>query len=109
MGDCVSAMFGKGFMQELLELLKDGHSRTTVMLASELHTTPEDISRKLEYMEHMGIIRRVSLTFACGGCTGCTEGAKGGESACGGCIPGESMLNMGEMWEINLPEGRDGS
>ena len=34
-------------MNELLNLLKDGHARTTLMLAQELHTTPADIRRKL--------------------------------------------------------------
>ncbi len=89
-------------MQELLNLLKDGHARTTHMLASELHTTPDDIRRKLEYMEHMGVIRRISLTSAsCGGsCQGCSSDSKNGKSACSGCIPGAELLNMGEMWEV---------
>ena len=39
-------------MNELLNLLKDGHARTTLMLASELHTTPADIRRKLEFLEN---------------------------------------------------------
>lgn len=96
-------------MQKLLDLLKDGHARTTLMLASELHTTPADIRRKLEYMENMGIIKRVSLTSAsygggsCGGCTGCSpdgKNGKDGKSNCASCIPGAEMLNMGEMWEV---------
>ena len=45
-------------MNELLNLLKDGHARTTLMLASELHTTPADIRRKLEFLENAGIIKR---------------------------------------------------
>ena len=44
-------------MNELLNLLKDGHARTTLMLASELHTTPADIRRKLEFLENAGIIK----------------------------------------------------
>ena len=111
-------------MNKLLDLLKDGHARTTVMLALELHTTPADIRRKLEYMENMGIIRRVSLTTAscgegsCSGCAGCGPNAgagintaggpntvcgsndKRGKSGCAGCIPGAELMNMGEMWEV---------
>lgn len=103
-------------MQELLGLLKDGHARTVLMLASELHTTPEDIRRKLEYMEHMGIIRRISLTAAscgdskgssCGSCTGCSTGSKKKKNSCAGCIPGAELLNMGEMWEVVKQEKQE--
>lgn len=93
-------------MQKLLDLLKDGHARTTLMLASELNTTPADIRRKLEYMEHMGIIKKVSLSAAecgsgsCGSCTGCSTDGRNGKSSCASCIPGAEMLNMGEMWEV---------
>lgn len=90
-------------MQKLLNLLKDGHARTTTMLAAELNTTPSDIRRKLEYMENMGIIRRVSLNAAsCGSvsCSGCSSDQKGGKSGCAGCIPNVEILNMGEMWEV---------
>ena len=93
-------------MDRLLNLLKDGHARTTVMLAAELNTTPADIRRKLEFMENMGIIKRVSMTAAscgggsCGGCTGCSAEGKKGKSSCASCIPGAEMLNMGEMWEV---------
>ena len=48
-------------MNELLNLLKDGHARTTLMLASELHTTQADIRRKLEFLENAGIIKRISF------------------------------------------------
>lgn len=111
-------------MNELLNLLKDGHARTTLMLASELHTTPADIRRKLEFLENAGIIKRISFTAvscgggSCSGCTGCNPNAgteiitaggpnmaggsndKTGKSGCAGCIPGAELLNMGEMWEV---------
>lgn len=93
-------------MQKLLDLLKDGHARTTVMLACELHTTPEDIRRKLEYMERAGIIRRVSCAAAscggekCGSRAGCRGGGKKGNGSCAGCMPEAALLNMGEMWEV---------
>ena len=61
-------------MNELLELLKDGNSRTVDILAAELGTTPDDISRQLEYLERIGVIRKVSFSQqkTCGGsCSGC--------------------------------------
>lgn len=90
-------------MEELLVLLKDGHARTTIQLASELHTTPEDIRRKLEYLEMIGTIKRVIQNPAsCGGCTGChgCDGSESGHKGCLGCMPGGELLNMGEMWEV---------
>ncbi len=86
-------------MERLLSLLKDGHARTTDMLASELQTSPADIKRKLEYLERMHVIRRLSLapSASCGeGCKGC----EGGHSSCKGCLPDAGLLNMGEMWEV---------
>ena len=90
-------------MNELLNLLKDGHARTTLMLASELHTTP--------FLENAGIIKRISFTASCGGgsCSSCTGGSpnaendpdgRKGKSGCSGCIPGAELMNMGEMWEV---------
>lgn len=82
-------------MQKLLELLKDGHSRTIEMLAAELHTSAADISRQLEYLEHIGKIRRiVTKPKACTGCSGC-EGGTGCH-----CMPDGALDNMGEIWEI---------
>ncbi|MBQ3923080.1 MAG: DeoR family transcriptional regulator, partial [Spirochaetales bacterium] len=46
-------------MQELLDLLKDGRTRTVEMLAEELNTTVEDVRRKLEYLENVGILTNV--------------------------------------------------
>jgi len=90
-------------MEKLLELLKDGHARTVSMLAEELNTTSEDIRRKLEFMENMGIIRKIEMTSTscAGGCGSC-----GGCSGCGGSMDhahqgGDSdIMNMGEMWEV---------
>lgn len=84
-------------MKRLLELLKDGNSRTIEQLAAELDTTPADISRQLEYLERIGMIRRVSFSAqkSCGGsCTGCDP------AHCKGCMPTDAAMNMGEMWEV---------
>jgi len=84
-------------MQKLLELLKDGRSRTIEMLAAELNTSSDDIRRQIEYLEQIGAIRRIMFPSGkgCSGCTGC-EGGTG----CKGCMPADAESNMGEMWEI---------
>lgn len=89
-------------MGRLLELLKDGNSRTTEILAKELGTTTEDVSRKMEYLERIGVIKRVVQPFenkGCGACSSCS-GCEGGAAACKGCIPQNAAVNMGELWEV---------
>ena len=93
-------------MQRLLGLLTDGNSRTIEQLAGELGTTVSDISRRLEYLEHMGVIRKVSFlqTAKCGGsCGGCKSGECA--AACKGCIPGNAQMNMGDIWEVVQGKG----
>lgn len=89
-------------MDELLKLLEDGHARTTLQLAMELKTSSEDVRRKLEYMEMIGVIRRISMTASsCSGCSGCNgEGHGAGKGGCSGCMPSGELLNMGDMWEV---------
>lgn len=90
-------------MQNLLELLKDGKSRTTEMMAVELGTTVEDVKRRMEYLENMSVIRKVPFTSAqkCNGnCTGCKECDGHGRSACKGCMPENAERNMGNLWEV---------
>lgn len=84
-------------MRELLGLLNDGNSRTIEQLAAELHTSPEDIGRQLEYLENIGMIRRVSVTEkkSCGGKCGRCNGAE-----CRGCMPQNASANMGNVWEV---------
>ena len=91
-------------MEELLELLKDGHARTTLQLALQLHTSSEDIARKLEYLEMIGQIKRITMATAscgsCGGCHGCDGEAGKEHKSCTSCMPTKELLNMGEMWEV---------
>ncbi len=86
-------------MEKLLELLKDGHARTLEMLASELDTSIDDIRRKIEYLEQMGIIKK-SLNPSCGAgkCSECA--LHSGSAPCKGCLPDGGFKNMGDMWEI---------
>ncbi len=89
-------------MNELLALLKDGKSRTPEMLAQELHTTVENVSRDIDFLERAGLIRRISfsdphnLSPSCNGCSGCGTGKKN----CAGCMPDGGFQNMGCMWEV---------
>ncbi|MBQ4496890.1 MAG: Lrp/AsnC family transcriptional regulator, partial [Spirochaetaceae bacterium] len=50
-------------MEKLLQLLKDGRTRSTEMIAAELGTSTEDVLRKIEFLERSGIIRRVATSF----------------------------------------------
>ncbi len=92
-------------MEELLNLLRDGHSRSIEMLAEELNTNTDDINRRIEFLERAGIIRRVmniknDCSQGCnsGHCPGCK--AHSGSTPCKGCLPEGGFKNMGEMWEL---------
>ena len=61
----------------------------------------DDIKRKLEYLEMIGAIKRVSV-FSCDGshCTECAVHSHSGKDPCKGCLPDGGFKNMGEMWEV---------
>ncbi len=85
-------------MEELIKLLRDGRARTIPMLAAELKTSEADVLRQIEYLEHMGMIRRViGDHVSCNGCTGCSPGNK---RTCSSCMPEGGFKNMGQMWEV---------
>ena len=84
-------------MEKLLELLKDGRSRTLEMLADELDTDTADVSRMLSYLENIGAIRKVSLSSS--NCH-CGSGSKCSAAECKGCMPQNAAQNMGDMWEV---------
>ena len=82
-------------MDELLRLLKDGNTRTIEQLAAELQTSDADIRRQLEFLEHIGAVRKnFAQESGCGSCGSCSGGA------CKGCMPKNAKQNMGEMWEV---------
>ncbi|MCR5410177.1 MAG: DeoR family transcriptional regulator [Lachnospiraceae bacterium] len=89
-------------MEELIELLKDGKSRTLEMLASDMHTSTDVIRRDLDYLERTGVIKRVrffdscSAGHSCEGCSGCGTGGR----SCASCMPEGGFRNMGVMWEV---------
>lgn len=77
-------------MRDLIELLSDGHARTEKLLAIELNTTVEDVKRQLEFLEHIGIIRKIDMSCCSMSCSG----------DCGKCAPKDGFKNMGSMYEI---------
>ncbi len=86
-------------MEELLNLLTDGRSRTIEMLAAELHTSTDDILRKIDFLERSKIIRRVVTSYS-KKCAGCTHGGNCSSQACAACMPKGGFKNMGVMWEV---------
>lgn len=84
-------------MQELLELLKDGRSRSVKMIAAELGKPVEIVERDIEFLEKTGVIRRIDFSV-CGSCNGCSSGEE--KKTCPGCMPEGGFKNMGSMWEI---------
>ncbi|MCR5581055.1 MAG: hypothetical protein K6F66_05650 [Pseudobutyrivibrio sp.] len=87
-------------MEELLDLLKDGHARTKEMLALELGTSIEDIERKLEFLENIGTIKRIDFQMSGCNCDSCESCTDEGNHTCPGCLPEGGFKNMGIMWEV---------
>ncbi len=93
-------------MNNLIGLLGDGHARTIRMLADELDTSESDILRQIEYLEHIGVIKKVigdgvaatNCTHDCSTCSGCPSGGNG--KMCKSCLPEGGFKNMGQMWEL---------
>ncbi|MCR5511632.1 MAG: Lrp/AsnC family transcriptional regulator [Lachnospiraceae bacterium] len=90
-------------MQKLLELLKDGNSRTVEMLSRDLNTTVEDVRRRMEYLEKIGAIRKIPFMTGndTNGSCSCCKGCDGGNNTvCKGCMPKGVVYNMGNLWEV---------
>ena len=89
-------------MQELIELLKDGRSRSISMIASELGKTSEQVTRDIEFLERTGVIKRIEFSMCGVSCSGCNTAGEG--KTCPGCMPEGGFKNMGVMWEIADPK-----
>ncbi len=95
-------------MRELIELLRDGHARTTKLLAIELKTSEEDVKRQIEYLTNIGVIKKVDMSCGCGGncgtsggCGSCSGSSGSGScNSCSSCLPDGGFKNMGEMYEV---------
>lgn len=92
-------------MQALLIKIKNGEGRSTAMLAEEMNTTVEDVTRTLEYLERIGVLRKTELgKFECNGscssCSGCSGSSGKDKGPCKGCIPEKGFEHMGVIWEV---------
>jgi len=96
-------------MRKLIELLRDGHARTTKLLAIELKTSEEDVKRQIEYLTNIGVIKKVDMSCGCGGSCGSSGGScgscagssgSGSCNSCSSCLPDGGFKNMGEMYEV---------
>ena len=92
-------------MQVLLGKIKNGEGRSVAMLAEEMNTTVEDVTRTLEYLERIGVLRKTELgKFECNGscssCSGCSGKAGNNKGPCKGCIPEQGFQHMGVIWEV---------
>ena len=67
------------------------------MIATELNKSVDQIERDIEFLERMGVIRRIEFSM-CGSCSGCSSWE--GPKTCPGCTPEGGFKNMGVMWEI---------
>lgn len=80
-------------LTQLLTLLDEGHAFSQIELAERLHTGEESIRAQMEYLERMGLLRRV---YSSSGCEGC-----GGKCDSGTC--GHSAPHAPVMWEKVSP------
>ena len=93
-------------MQVLLGKIKNGEGRSVAMLAEEMNTTVEDVTRTLEYLERIGVLRKTELgKFECNGrcssCSGCSGKSGNNKGPCKGSIPDQGFEHMGVIWEMS--------
>ena len=60
-------------MDQLLRLLDEGRALSQRELADELHVSVETLGAQIEYLERLGMLRRVGSNCECGGCKGCSS------------------------------------
>lgn len=66
-------------MKALLELMQDGQAWSIEELACRLNTTPDDIKRQMEFLEHAGFLHRTASCSpqSCQGCSSHCSGTMG--------------------------------
>lgn len=57
-------------LSELLALLDQGRAFSQLELAESLGTSQEAVKAQMEYLERLGLLRRVVSSSGCGGCSG---------------------------------------
>lgn len=61
-------------MNEILEMLSSGETRTIETIAAQLKLEPEMVKAQIEYLEQMGYLKPVQLDGDCGGsCSSCNK------------------------------------
>jgi DNA-binding Lrp family transcriptional regulator len=63
-------------LRELLALLREGKTLSQYDLAERLHTTPQAIAARLDFLHRAGYLRKVCAVKNCGRqCAGCPIGS----------------------------------
>jgi len=66
-------------VEKLLSLLDAGRALSQSDLAEALGVSAGMVSAQIEYLERLGLLRRVGYDCACGGgCSGCGSGCQSG-------------------------------
>jgi len=61
-------------MEKLLNMLNEGRALSQNELADELGISAETLAAQIDYMERLGILRRIESACGCsGGCGGCSS------------------------------------
>lgn len=76
-------------MTQLLDLLDEGHAFSLTELAQRLQTNEDTVKAQMEYLERLGLLRKVNAEFGCKDCSG--------GCGCGSC--GEKAPRGPAMWE----------
>ena len=75
-------------LTQLLALLDEGHAFSLGELAQRLEVGEDLVKAQMEYLERLGMLRRINLG---GGCKGCPGHCGGGCSRCETMPPGLAM------------------
>jgi DNA-binding Lrp family transcriptional regulator len=74
-------------MRELLALLSEGKTLSRENIAERLHTTPEAIAARLDFLHHAGYLRKICAVNDCG-------------KQCAACpIANTALGNPPALWE----------
>jgi DNA-binding Lrp family transcriptional regulator len=73
-------------MRELLALLSEGETLSCENIAERLHTTPEAIAARLDFLHHAGYLRKICVVNDCG-------------KKCAGCSLSGAPQNGAVLWE----------
>ncbi|MDL2288549.1 hypothetical protein LJC32_04120 [Oscillospiraceae bacterium OttesenSCG-928-F05] len=78
-------------LMKLLTLLDEGCAFSQIELAERLGTGEDSVKAQMEYLERVGMLRRIDSGSGCESCGGSCG------NSCGGC--GQGALHGPAMWE----------